>query len=373
MRKEFFQVRIVLRLVTYIFFTFNLNACEAGESMANNLLRNKNLPSFDPHMSAFQCKIEIEGLPVIDAQADQWFLEARELQGQEIFDSDRDYIKIVQLTRQAAERNHWKAMLNLASLYVEGRDPYRGKEEAVQLVEAAMKLGIPAAYDRMGTYYMNGTGVRRDDTRAYVFWQKAALMGNPQAMAYLGDKLRAISDDIMPGYWSNIPIAIKMLECSLAQGHGPAADTLRYLYIDPMSPEGKITGEANIETRRRTLQVLHQGVKLGCSVCAVDLSIEFGRPFKPSQMFTPFIDKARSERYRVLARALEFNPDLRFPNLDQVLPLPPAAIPVWDGKRRTLLEAAIGVNLLPLSAVKKIPCNQMICRSLTAHTIFGNQ
>jgi hypothetical protein len=41
-------------------------------------------------------------------------------------------------------------MLNLASLYVEGRDPSHGNEEAVQLVEKAMRLGIPAAYDRMG-------------------------------------------------------------------------------------------------------------------------------------------------------------------------------------------------------------------------------
>jgi hypothetical protein len=39
-------------------------------------------------------------------------------------------------------------MLNLASLYVEGRDPSHGMK-AVQLVEKAMRLGIPA-YDRMG-------------------------------------------------------------------------------------------------------------------------------------------------------------------------------------------------------------------------------
>ena len=334
-------------------FSMSLSACQAKEPPVQPLPRNEKPPLFQPHMADFPCKIEAAAVPPIDAQADQWFRESLALDSADIYTDDKDYQSIVRLMQQAAQRRHWKAMLNLASLYIERRDRGRGVEDAVKLVEEAMRLGVPAAYDRMGTYYINGTGVRRDATRAYAFWQKAALMGNPQAMAYLGDKLRAVSDDIMPGYWSNIPIAIKMLECSLAQGYGPAADPLRYLYMEPMAPDGKIAGEANVETRRRALQVLHQGVKLGCSVCAVDLSIEFGRPFKPSQMFAPFIDKARSERYRVLARALEFNPDFRFPNLDQVLPLPPATIPAWNGERRTLLEAAMGVNLSSLSSLEK--------------------
>jgi hypothetical protein len=153
------------------------------------LPRNQSLPLFNPHAPDFICEIEASKVPRIDAQAEDWFLEARALEDPEIFVEDRDYKKIVDLTRQAAERLHWKAMLNLASLYVEGRDPLYGEEEAVQLVEKAMRLGIPAAYDLMGTYYANGTGVNGDITRAYAFWQKAAQMGNPQAMDFLSDKL----------------------------------------------------------------------------------------------------------------------------------------------------------------------------------------
>ena len=103
--------------------------------------RNQSLPLFNPHVADFICEIEASKVPPIDAQAEDWFLEARALEDPEIFVEDRDYKKIVDLTRQAAERLHWKAMLNLASLYVEGRDPLYGKEEAVQLVEKAMRLG----------------------------------------------------------------------------------------------------------------------------------------------------------------------------------------------------------------------------------------
>ena len=255
--------------------------------------------------------------------------------------------KIVDLTRRAAERLHWKAMLNLASLYVEGRDPLYGEEEAVQLVEKAMRLGIPAAYDRMGTYYANGTGVDGDITRAYAFWQKAAQMGNPQALAYLGEKLTAGKDYPGAEMWGNIPVAIKMMECALGQGYGPPAYDLYYLYVVVRTSDGTSDGERTTATKERALHVLHTGVSLGCEKCANKLTIEFGEPFDLANMLVPYIDKARAERYGVLGRALGFNPNRRFPNLDKILPLPPADLPPWDGQRKSLLDAAMGVSPPP--------------------------
>jgi hypothetical protein len=91
--------------------------------------------------------------------------------------------------------------------------------------------------------------------------------------------------------------------------------------------------------------VLHEGVKLGCEKCANKLAIEFGDPFDIATMLVPYVDKARGKRYRVLSNELGFNPDARFPNIDKVLPLPPADLPPWNGDRDTLLEAAMGVSL----------------------------
>ena len=160
-----------------------------------DLPRNEKLPLFDPHRPAFTCVIEAKKVPPVDAQADAWFREAQALDDHDLWQEDRDYKKIVQLTRQAADRRHWKAMLSLATLYLEKRDPPNGEMEALALVEQAMRLGIPAAYDRMGTYFINSVGVSGDATKAFAFWQRAAEMGNPQAMAYLGDKMAATWDN----------------------------------------------------------------------------------------------------------------------------------------------------------------------------------
>jgi hypothetical protein len=56
------------------------------------------------------------------------------------------------------------------------------------------------------------------------------------------------------------------------------------------------------------------------------------------------VDKARAQRYNALSDALLRNPDLRFPNLDRILPLPPAELPRWDGDTTSLVQAAIGVR-----------------------------
>lgn len=319
-----------------------LVACDMDKT--KYLSHMQALAPFDPHITSFECQTELTKVPPIDAQADDWFLEARSLEDSSIYIDNRDYKKIVQLTRQAAERHHWKAMLNLASLYVEGRDPPNGESEAVALVSQGLDLGIPAAFDRMGTYYRNGTGVNGDTDRAYAFFQKAAAMGNPQAMAFLGEKMDAGADGLKPGYWGNIPIATKMFECALAQGYGPGAEELEFMYAVPRAPDGNELGKATPESRDRLMRALHEGVKGGSAYSANTLAMEFDRPMHPENLFVPAIDKARGARYDVLGNALSFNPDRRFPNLDKILPLPPAVLPPWDGKRDSLLAAAMAVT-----------------------------
>jgi len=318
-----------------------LMACNMDKTTLPGYMQE--LPPFDPHIASFECQTEASKVPPIDAQADDWFLEARALEDGTTYVDDVDYKKVVRLTRQAAERHHWKAMLNLASLYVERREPPNGENEAAALVSEAIELGVPAAYDRMGTYYLNGTGVNASADRAYAFFQKAAQMGNPQAMAFLGEKMDAGADNLKPGYWGNIPIAIKMFECALAQGYGLAAQELEYMYEVPRASNGTQIGKRTPETLDRVMRVVHEGVKGGCEYCANNLASEFARPSDLENMFVPFIDKARGQRYDMLGDALGFNPDRRFPNLDKIVPLPPAVLPPWDGTRASLLADAMAV------------------------------
>ncbi|MEW7848104.1 tetratricopeptide repeat protein [Massilia aurea] len=337
-------------LLTAVFLVCSFNAfsiVRAQYKTTQALPRNEKLPLFDPHRRSFTCEIEVTRVPPVDAQAEKWFLEAQALDEPDAWEEDRDYKKIVLLARQAAERGHWKAMLNLASLYLEHRDPPQGEMEALALVEQAMRLGVPAAYDRMGTYYMNSIGVSSDVTRAHAFWQKAAEMGNPQAMAYLGDMIAATWNNPSEGFWANIPIATKMLECAMSQGYGPAAYTLARLRGWPRAADGKIGGSRTSETRALAQITLHKGVSVGCSECARSLSGEFRNPHDLEDMLVPHLDEARSARYAVLHNALNLNPLLRFPNLDKVLPLPPAPLSPWDGDKQTLIDAAKGVTARP--------------------------
>jgi TPR repeat protein len=341
------SVRIVHNLNTFLAsMAFLLCSSTMAAKMTNAtekiLPRNQSLPMFAPHTPGYNCSPTVG--PALDGQANAWFLAARALEDPEILDDDRDYKSIIRLTRQAAERRHWKAMLNLASFYLEGRDPPHGVEDAVKLVEEAMRLDVPDAFDRMGTYYMNGTGVKADATRAYAFWQEAARRGNPEALTFIGKKLIATKDDPKGSYWANATVGTKMLECAYSQGHGAAAYQLGLVYTIPFGHN------PTRDELARALEVFHNGVKFGSAECAANLATEFDHPFEPMRMVAPNIDKARAARYNVLARALDFDPNRRFPNLDMILPLPPATLPKWDGKRDTLVNAARGVTPPPSPA-----------------------
>lgn len=301
--------------------------------------RYEKLPLFNPHRKDFTCVYQAQKVPALDPQAEMWFQQALALDDPNVVDID--YAKMYQLYLQAAERGHWKAMLNLASLILgdEQAVPEHNPEAAIRWVEKAMKLGVPDAYDRMGVYHLNGVVKGGNATSAYAFFERAADMGSPSAMTFLGDKLAGTYDDPEGEFWGNLPIATQMLECAVAQGYGPAAFKLGYIYKRPNTPEAKA----------RALRVFQDGIKQGCAKCADKLSVDFdGAYLTDGSNLVPTIDKARSERYSKIGDILKlYQGRLKLPNLDKVLPLPPAPLPKWDGKAQTLIDAAKGVTPAP--------------------------
>ncbi len=95
----------------------------------------------------------------------------------------------------------------------------------------------------------------------------------------------------------------------------------------------------------KALWYYHQGVKFGSQECASVLERAFARG--PLYSAAPNIDPAREKRYQEISNILSLDLDARFPNLDKVVPLPPAELPYWDGSRKTLIDAAKGVIPLP--------------------------
>lgn len=341
----------VLRIVPIAICLFAINVQAETSTPSNiksttamsDLPRDEKLPLFDPHRKSFTCTYQAQHVPPIDPQAELWFQQALALDDPDLYYQKRDYAKIYQLYVQAAERGHWKAMLNVASLIRSNYPgvPQHDPEIAIEWIEKAMKLGVPDAYDMMGVYHQNGLVKGGDATTAYAFFQRAADMGSPSAMAFLGEKLDATYDDSDGEFWGNLPIATQMLECAVAQGYGDAAEELSFVYARPRTTDAK----------RRALTMLQEGVKLGSAKCATKLSIEFdGFNLTNGRNLPGSIDKARADRYRALKAALErYQGRMRLPNLDKVLPLPPAALPKWDGNPKTLLDAAKAVTPSPKS------------------------
>ncbi|WP_233873551.1 SEL1-like repeat protein [Paraburkholderia adhaesiva] len=305
---------------------------------SSDLPRYTKLPLFEPHRKEFTCVYQDPHLPPVDAQADLWFQQALAMElDPEIYWKDKDWSKIYRLYQQAADRNHWKAMLNLASLILSVYPvPEKNPETAIRWVEKAMQLGVPDAWDTMGIYHRKGIVRGGSATSAYAFFQKAADMGSPSAQAFLGAALDAAWDNPGNGFWANLPVGTKMLECAVAQGNGDAAHELGFVYARPHTPEAKL----------RALKVLQVGVKLGSGKCASYLSSQFrGMDLAEGENLPGYIDEAREDRYTKISDILEwYEGTLKLPNLDKVLPLPPAALPKWNGDVQTLIDAAKAVT-----------------------------
>lgn len=308
------------------------------------LPRFTKLEVFNPHRSDFVCKHEANVNPSISAEAEALFQQALMLDNHDLWPQQRDYPKIAILYKQAMKHGHWKAQFNLAGLYLRGIGVPQDIEKAIALTEDLMRKGVPAAWDNMGTYYMGGVGpLEQDATVVYAFWQKAADMGSMAAQTYIGAKLLASSDQ-PPEAWANRNIGMKMLECAYAQGDGRAGYELGLEYAT--------LGQTDKTKKAPALQYFQQAVKLGSPKAAIALFSDFHRGPSTTSSVVAEVDKSRSERYMVLVDALERNPDLRFPNLDKVLPLPPAKLPMWNGDKETLINAAKAVLPKPATPLK---------------------
>ncbi|WP_338074064.1 SEL1-like repeat protein [Herbaspirillum huttiense] len=326
----------IKRSLVYLSLPF-FSACSM-----DHLPRNMPLKTFQPHMEKFICRHEKDVESKLDEIAENWFREGLAITSYDLWPEDRDYRKAAILWENAAQKMHWKAMLNLSSLYLAGRGVTQDSERAVTLVEQAMQMGIPSAYELMGTYHINGSGVKKDATRAYAFWALAAEMGSSAAQAYLGGKLNANYDDPRGSFWGNKAIGLTMLRCAVAQESALASLNLG-VSLNAMTKYDE------------ALRVLHQGATFGSAASANYLAASFATA---DELTGNVPDPDRADRYMAIGDMLHLNPDLRLPNLDKVLPLPPAILPYWDGDKQSLIDGAKPVKVVVSEIGKPSPASQ---------------
>ena len=259
----------------------------------------------------FTCAHEADHLPPLDPQADAFFKYALFLEKKP---GPKDYDAAARYYRIAAAHGHYKANHNLQLLVSEGlaKSPHAATE-TIDLVEQLIAAGIPGGYYDMGHYLELGYGVKKNERSARVYFRKAADLGSPEAQYYVGDLLSP--KDRAPD------ISRQMMECATNQAYGKAAS---YLGIDLST--NKLYSDA--------LKAFQQGVAAGDAQSASFLQYGFdSNPSDAMYYIGQPKDHERSRRYGLIWEFLDGHESLhpKVPDIDQIVPLPPAKLPPWDG------------------------------------------
>lgn len=273
---------------------------------------------------AFTCVYEKDTLPNVDPEANIWFKQARELE--KVNKYQRDYAQIGELYRKAAERNHPKAMLNLSNLISYGKvPPIDGKgsaQEVWDIIQKMAKLDISYGYYQMGHYLDTGYGVVADRTKALAYFRQAADLGSPEAQYVIGDIFisQRLSDRDNPAYRPEI--GMRMLDCATSQGNGEAAYRLAN-YLKNVN-----------EDLYSALKYYQLSTKSGYRISASILNKSFQASTTSKDYYYLAVkpDPERSARYAAIVKEIDASDETaKFPDIDKIVPLPPAELPEWDG------------------------------------------
>jgi TPR repeat protein len=282
---------------------------------------------------SFTCVHEVAHLPPLDPDAEIWFKKARDLQNAP---GEKNYNVIAGFYRQAVEGNHYKAMINLQNLLYQGlAAPVSGKtapEEVIALAEKLMQLNIPAGYYAMGHYLEVGYGVERDKAASLAYFRKSADMGSPEGQYVIGELFltKRFEDTGNPDPYRvkfkpnpvyRPDIGTVMLSCAAHQGHGEAADWLAG-WLKTIKKDYK-----------KAIIYYQLAVKAGNLKAAFKMRHFFNGPVSDNGIYYLAQEKdiERVRRYEIIYQELEKNPSARFPDIDKIVPLPPAPLPDWDG------------------------------------------
>jgi uncharacterized protein len=276
----------------------------------------------------FQCAYESDVLPALGSDSDtlyRYSIYLEKLKGK------KNYEQIARYYRIAAAHEHYKAATNLQFLLSTGqaRSP-DATSETIDLAEFYVAKGIPGAFYDMGHYLELGYGVKQDVASSRAYFRRAADMGSPDAQYYIGRLLAKVP--------KTLDIMLAMHKCAMEQGSQLAArDYSTYL---------KAMG-----LYEQAVQGYQVAIRNGDDISADRLSTAFDGPLKSNRIDYLALEKdsERAERYRKISEFLSRHEHLgaRIPDLDDIVPLPPAALPQWDGTFKWQRDRDAYVPVIP--------------------------
>ncbi|MFJ3262173.1 sel1 repeat family protein [Pseudomonas sp. NPDC086581] len=246
----------------------------------------------------------------------RWLQKNNQLKQDKIVDAESE-----RLYRIAAENGHAKASVNLQNGAMRGQYKLSGDEQ-LRFSQRLMHAGVAAGYYFIGIFLNQGSaGVVQDKDKALRYFRKAADEGNANAQQYVGNKLAP--SDMAPD------VARQMRHCAAEQANGEAAVDLGFSL--------KLTKQF-----QESLEAFQLGVAAGEETSANILSGAFRNPSSTNALYYlgQQEDLERADRYEriwsILADYSYASP--KVPEINDIIPLPPAKLPSWDGKLKWLEE-----------------------------------
>ena len=240
--------------------------------------------------------------------------------GDEVWNSLARYYRI------AAANGDYKANVRLQYLLNTGRISTDMPQTEVHNLNEELAKQLPAtAYYNLYGYLDVGYGVRTEKDGKYAYLRKAADLGSREAQYVIAEMLADIEDseETQEAFKYRLELVKQLRTCASEQGLGDASSNLGSSF-----KLAKKYSEA--------VKSYHQGVKNGDSVSALVLSYGFDRKkIKDTLSFLDVPpDDERAKRYSVIRSYLSRYDYLhpKVPDLDEIVPLPPAKLPKWDGK-----------------------------------------
>ena len=281
----------------------------------------EGIPATLKSQLTFTCAQEKDRIPPRDPQAEQLYVHARWLLKGNILAQDPAVNPPVErLLRIATAYGHDKANIELRQLLQTGKASSVSRlTEVIDLTQSLIARGIPSGYYAMGWYVERGYGVEQNPELALQYYRKSADLGSPEGQYLVGDKL---SDESIYGPEIG-KIGWDMLRCAAQQNHAQAAYSFG-IYL-------KLT-KRPIEAMKYYQIAAAVGDPSGASSLSDAFSAKDHAD--PVWGLAQAVDAERQDRYHKMFYFLSnysyLNP--KVPEIDQIVPLPPAKLPAWDGK-----------------------------------------
>lgn len=301
--------------------------CSIGEKWEEKQRKKETLKTVEEIKKNLEFTCVHEKLPPLSEETQQLYNYALHRDLNHMWPGQREdgfWDELLPYYRIAAANGDYKANVRLQFLLSDGwtKVPDIEAETEVHKLYKMLHKQLPAtAYYLLKGYIEDGYGVSAPPDSELAFLRKAADMGNREAQYTLGQMISSLDDEETREL--RLKLMMKLYRCASEQGQGNAS-----YWLGMFLPDYHKYDEA--------VRAYHQGVKNGNYLSAFILSNAFkvGKERGSNDFLDVETDEERARRYGIIDSYLstyEFmSPTV--PDLDDIVPLPPAPLPAWDGK-----------------------------------------